>query len=73
MVVLLETVTVDDGRGVMDRPRRSTRHAPHAACEVVADDELEDRRGHGEVVWLWAWGPRGEGRTAGDTVSVLSK
>src|SRR5689334_14920399 len=47
MGVLLGVVAVIDERGVIDGPGRwSTGYAAHAAGEVVADDELIDRRGH---------------------------
>jgi hypothetical protein len=47
MFVLLGVVTViDEKAGIDGRPRWSTGYAAHAAGEVVADDELIDRRGH---------------------------
>jgi len=49
MEVLLGVVTVIDENGWIDgRPRWSTGYAAHTASEVVADDDLTDRRGHGD-------------------------
>jgi hypothetical protein len=48
MEVLLGVVTViDEKRWIDGRTRWSTGYAAHTASEVVADDDLIDRRGHG--------------------------
>jgi hypothetical protein len=48
MEVLLGVVTVIDEKGWIDgRAWRSTGYAAHTASEMVANDDLIDRRGHG--------------------------